>query len=762
MQLLSSRAAQACTYTCTSCAARLNSPIRRTSITAYRLRKPNLDEISAAFYTTALASATAPGVRPRSTWRNGPKKLLRVSRRIAASLRQASSLVTQDDRTVAGLLYNPVETLSSICKTQDSLARHEESNHAYRAFLRDLYKLYDSTDALARRPPHYPGPSMAALDRAIKEERMHFVDHREPMTDYQLEKYHEMINRLVDDLVKQAYFDEFPDDPELARRNFDSLDSAWTAIRLLRSEGYPQYTPPQFDPIAAKEARNKLSETIDSLFEMNQDRRNLRIKPKFQVAKICYNLLVCKFPPTIHHYNALILGFHRQDMPNLVDLVAASLLQDSRLRSTMQTSVCLLAHYRKTRDIQGFFSIIRRLMGVDSRGMLRTRRRLYGSMNTARTVRSWPNDHEVVLSHQGQWAVELPERTQEIYEAVIFGLLAFDRTKDAVKVLLASLQEGVGVSLALLIDVFQLCLYRLNTRTTDILACGMLDHIGIPVRLLGPGGPRYMAEHLYSLLSVAQPIQGTISEERAQIGSFSRWMFISHNHGGDARLLTTAIFIRQAERKLKQLDHILAFADRLNSTTSPKHRRNLAIITIQRLEQLVGKDAERAKRVLKRRKLFRLVDTLERATWGLKTRGVLNTHRKIVRILARKLPIIAEVDSPLRWEHVEQLEQVADHWFRYRLRKKEDIVGSDNRLMVEVELSLYYGERLMDQVRRWTAPFWAWKGLAIQSPQETYAWEPEQADGDNVAKDEGMWPRARARARAEADWLRPGSGLQLN
>lgn len=739
MQLLFSRAAQAQAYTCASCAARLDVSMRRTAISTNHLRKSRIGEILATFYTTVLASATILDNNSRSIRRNQSRNVVRVDRRKISSRRQVSSLAWKDDgpytwrnggredreEAITDLPRGPVDTLSSMCKTGESLSRFMESEHVRKIFLRDLVNLWSPTDnKRGFNVPHFRGPGLATLDRALKQERIIFQNHREAMTDHQFWKYHETINHLVDDLIKQAYFDEVPDDPALALRNIESLDSAWTAIRMLRSEGYPRYKSPHTDPAAAKEARNKLSETIDSLFD--QERGPTRnIKPKFLVAKICYNLLVCEFPPTIHHYNALILGFSRSRMPNLVDLTVASLLQETRLRSTDQTAICLLHHYKKTRDILGFFGVIRRLVAVETRGFLRTRRRLSENI-----LHSWLHSKDVILRPEYYWAVEVPKRTSDLYEALISGLLVFGRIKDAVKVLHASLQEGSGVSVDMLFHLFQFCLYRLHTPTLKLLVGVIMEHANTFAWLLldGKYGPNKMAQRLYSLLSVLQPISGDLFDERAAINRTSRFRFLPHIRLDPPRLLATAMFIRNTERKLEKLDDFLLLADRSVFTAFPRDMsRTTLMLTI--LNEFRNFEIERARTIMMHRNLFRLIESLEKETWSVGMDKMFRKRQRVVRILQRVLPTATLRDAPHYREQAEKLEQLADNWVRYRIRKMEPVMGMGQRMVVEIELSLYYGERLMKQHEEWVPPGRHWQ----KPPTE----------------------------EVEADWLRPDSGLLL-
>lgn len=748
MQLLSSRAVQAQTYTCASCAILLNLPIRRTAITPNRLRKPTIGHVPTASYTTVLTSATPPDSRLRPTRRNDLRRLSRAGRSMVASRHQASSLATEDEDEHSLHLFDPVTTMSSICKSKEALSRFEETEHAYRVFLQDLHSLYDKTNRRGRTRPRYPEVNLEPVEGALKKDRESFTNHREAVTEHQFERYHDMINKLVDDLIKQAYFDEHPEDPALARRNIESLDSAWTAIRLLRSEGYPRYTHPAVDPIAAREARDRLSETIDYLFERNRDQ--IRVKPKFQVAKICYNLLVCKFPPTIHHYNALILGFSRQDMPNLVDLVAASLLHNSRLRSTTMTVVCLFLHYRKIRDIQGFYGIIRRLVAVDPRGILRTRRWISPDSKNG-VVSRFVLRSDVVLRRDAM-AVEIPERTMGIYDALMIGLLSFDRTKDAVKVLHACMQEGVGVRFQLFSRLCRQIVYRLNAPMKGLMTRVILDNLGtVKIMLRGQDGDHKMTEWLWSLLSFDQIRHGDLFEQRVELQRSANWMYIPYRRAGPIRTLTTALFIRHSMRVLCQLQSILRGADKLVHTKWPMKRTFIATKTIEKLDQATEKSLWRAKRALKYRKLFRLVEGVEKVTWGFNTDNTASTHKRTVRMLLVHFPNTAVEGSSKHKEHLEKLEQLADNWLRHRIRRKEGVVGPARRLAVEIELSLYYGERLLRRCHELVGPSEGWERERRGPP----TW-PLAGFGTRNLRLSCAWDDA------EADWLRPGSGLQMN
>ncbi|KAF3765459.1 hypothetical protein M406DRAFT_257757, partial [Cryphonectria parasitica EP155] len=424
------------------------------------------------------------------------------------------------------------------------------------------------------------------------------------MTSIQFEKFHDMVNSMVDRLIAQSYYDELPGDPDKARRNLNSLDSAWTAIRMLRSEGYPRYNHPSVDPAGSKQSRDQLGDMIRNLFATWDEGK--AAKPKFQVAKICYNLLVCPHPPSIHHYNLLLAGFMRKKMHNLADIVTESLLEHSRLRPTTQTIVCLLIHYRQKKDIHGFYNIIRRMTAIDNRGLL-IRRRWYADVVKIPALHQWANKPEVTTSLKANWVIERPGRSQDIYEALVSGLLSFGRVKDAVKVFIGSLQEGVGTSVELFTYLLKQCLYTIDVSAADILVRGLIDNTSLVVSLiLRSNCPRRLAEQLYPILNMGKPPSWPFSKERAQMAWSSAVTAVSPQDKGRIRLLTTALFIRQAETQLSRLHKAIYRASYMLGVEHAVQRTTIALCGITELNELQRHHQRVAARLLKHQSLLKM------------------------------------------------------------------------------------------------------------------------------------------------------------
>lgn len=716
-----------------------------------RRRKPKFSEIFTAFYTTVLGTAAVLDAQYKDGRRKELDRKIEESRRNLARLRKPSRLARQEHVEPPKNMMRPhvpttaVEALASICKMDDALTRHKESKLQFMRFLRTIHRTYDPQEKLGNRFVDYLGPNLDAIAAAVdKERRDDLLEHREPLTNTQFERYHNMINRLVDALIIQSYYDETPWSHEAARRNIESLDSAWTAIRMLRSEGYPRYNHPGIDLAATTKARNELSDTIETLFE-KWDSDKKKTKPKFQIAKICYNMLVCPVPPSIYHYNALIIGFSRRKMYKFVDIVAESLLEDSRLRPTMQTIVCLLNHYRLKQDIHGFYNMIRRMMAIDNRGLL-VRRRWYKDVLRIPALHEWARQEAVTTSLKSNWVIERPSRTIDIYEALVSGLLSFVRVKDAAKVFIASLQEKVGTSVDLFIYLLRQCLYTLDAPAADILLRGFIDNAdAIVLLILRADAPQRLAEHLYPLLNMGKPPSWPFSEERATVAWSSRSMILPKDDNNIKRL-TRAMFIRHTETQLQQMDWIWQRIKNIMHEDDPKKRTQFALSGIGRLNKFIQQHEYMAGRLLKHQVLLKTARSVEDRTWDMVPGNMRTVHGHIVRVLGSHMPRPETTSGYENKTHVKEFREVADHWLRYRVKRMKGIRSRAQHLMLEIEIALLNGQRLQDDFFDRLSSGVTWRQLALDHPEGQDAFDGAHKNGENEPDDGNLWPKAEAGA----------------
>lgn len=687
--------------------------MRRAAADVNRLRRQRFGHVSAARYTTLHGSLAVRDIQDKHARRTTPRgNIGSSSNGLALSRRLSSSSASKQDaaerRPLKGqqlgapmrpsLGGDALKILASICKLEPHLIRHAESRPALHEFIRNMHRTYDPRKTLGGLDFFAFGPNFDMLAESIREEsQLGGVLHREPLTNQQFERYHDTMNNLVDSLIVQSYHDETPSDPELARRSLESLDSAWTAMRLLRSEGYPRYNHPGLDPAAAEEGRTKLTNMLQKLFDSWDE----STRPKYQVAKICYNLLVCPVPPSIHHYNALILGFTRKGMHSLSDLVVESLLQKTRLRPTPQTVACLLAHYRHKDDILGFYGVLRRMLALDNRGML-LRRRWYEEVIGIPDLRKWAKQPEVTTSLKGNWVIERPMRNREIYEAIVSGLLHFGRVKDAAKVFVASLQEKWGISVELFIHLLRQCLYSLDAPAADILLRGFVENARVMNALvLRANCPRKLAEHLYPLLNMGKPPSWPFSEERATMVWHSKTLATTAEDRASIRRLTVAMFIRQAETHLLRLQRIIHRVSRITHTPlGPWNVIDYAQMGISELSSVSLHNRQLAMVLLKHQKLLKTATHLEAKTWDLVHGRTANVYRRVVQALEISIPPPTRAGTWERFRHDEEITLLATQWMRYRLSKMYGIRREAQRIALDVELRLVVARRLQGAARR--------------------------------------------------------------
>ncbi|KAK4228442.1 hypothetical protein QBC38DRAFT_474823 [Podospora fimiseda] len=297
---------------------------------------------------------------------------------------------------------------------------------------------------------------------------------REPTNELQIDKVTNMVNLLIDALIFAARFktEEDPWSDRLAQ----NLESAHTLVRLLRGDGYPRYMFPNMDPRNAVLTRCKLDEL------------NRRIMTEFMpqsrmvwVTKICYNLLVCGFPPSIQNYNTLIWGFTELGEHDLAWAVVESLLFYGHLRPTKGTVLALLAHFRMKRDIEGFYAILKRMTAVDNRGIGLGRRPADDGKGIAH-LRKRADECNLVLS-EGVY-VEIMPIDRMFIEAVAEGLVDFGSVYDAAILLVSCLREGWMVNLDILDRFLRICADQMAEKAAAILIEGFLEHIDEAIALI--------------------------------------------------------------------------------------------------------------------------------------------------------------------------------------------------------------------------------------------------------------------------------------
>ncbi|KAJ9138683.1 hypothetical protein NKR23_g8372 [Pleurostoma richardsiae] len=586
MHTLFSRAAKAHVCSCQSCLHTANSVARRTTAAAAGVhRKASVADVFTACYTTILGTAAVLDARRKDERRSDLDRRIETARTSLARLTGESpdqavpglrSISLDPDLLLPEKFPGVIRTLSSICRPSKELLAQHRNADARRRELQHLHGAFSQERRLQETLAALKGVNLESVEQSLvsEEDEETFHRHREPMTTMQFTLAVGSINDMVDNLIMEAYRREHPDNPEAVRKSLESLDSAWTAIRMLRSDGYPNYNHPEVDPPSTHKARQHLNQINRSIFKTwreeqrkaGKDDLALRSRAKFLVAKICYNLLISPVPPSIHNFNALLLGFTRVGEHSLAKVVAKTLLKSSRLRPTQQTLVCLLHHYRATNDIRGFYRIIRRLIGLDIRG-IHIRRKLVDEVSIYPVLQLWARKADV--ARRGPYFVQRARRDDALYEAIIKGLLHFDRVVDASKVFVACLAERCSVTASTLIQLLNQCLYTLDQGAARIIVRGLMTNINWTASLLlDDDCPRKLAEDIYPLLGLCaeSPYRSLLpSGENDGLDVFRDLrpeVKPSPRSTRNLQRLSAALFVRDTENQLHRLQHVLRRMER--------------------------------------------------------------------------------------------------------------------------------------------------------------------------------------------------------
>ncbi|KIH94534.1 hypothetical protein SPBR_05570 [Sporothrix brasiliensis 5110] len=402
-----------------------------------------------------------------------------------------------------------IEAIKAICVPPAQLRRHAADTKQREAYLTWLHAQFG-----IRRRWWSPRPALDAglenLTEALLEEEMatqHTLleGQREPQKAVHFAKMTEATNRLVDSLIIEGHRIGSFDDPVAQKRSMESLESPWHAMRMLRSDGYPSFRLPNLDPAATTAARREANEAARNIFRTwSQARiygrprasalqmamgRTQNVTPavwnakevKFWVAKLCYNMLVSSAPPGIHNYNTLILGFISVGQHTLAQLVADSLLYDTRLLPTQQTLVCLLHQARAQGDLVGFHRVLRRIVALDPRG-IKIRRRATPDVARYGLHREWARNNDVNLA--SGYVVQRADVDGPVVEAVIWGLLSLDQVRHAAVVFSTYLDDCTHMDASTLNSVLDPVLDAVDIPGARVLLRGFSKNASIVNRVL--------------------------------------------------------------------------------------------------------------------------------------------------------------------------------------------------------------------------------------------------------------------------------------
>ncbi|KAK3989875.1 hypothetical protein QBC44DRAFT_358938 [Cladorrhinum sp. PSN332] len=420
---------------------------------------------------------------------------------------------------------------------------------------------------------------------------------REPATEVQMERMTAMVNKLVDELLMVAYTKSEAEAP-YTNPPPESLDSAHTLIRLLRSDGHPRFTFPELRGDDAVSMRSKMDDLNRKIM--------IEFLPQFrvrQVAKICYNLLVCEFPPSVQNYNTLIWGFTEIGENELAWVVVESFLFHGHLQPTKGTVLSLLAHFRLKRDVVGFFDTIKRMIGQDVRGIGLGRKRTEDRAGVKALL--YRAGAENVVFSEGYY-VQIMKLDRTFIEAIAEGLLDFGFIPQAAKLLVSCLREGWMVNPEMLNRFFHGCIDHMDHLAARTIVEGLLAHIGQATTLIDQLRTS-VVRNIRRVLAIWHVKSPFTIEDRL---THSGW---DEPPTDNFEYLTTALWLKETTATTRRTNHAIERAIKaLENKHNPLHLRlDLATSIIEHATKLQQLDSERTANVMWMAKIHYVHDQVD-------------------------------------------------------------------------------------------------------------------------------------------------------
>lgn len=388
-----------------------------------------------------------------------------LDRQLEEAKRELAELREQNGR-------DDMSVQSSIAQLTDSqmeeLWNSLRSIYTGRPHFKEIHKpamLLDSELREKLQKEHYGCPderSLAALrqtdmhelERAmIFEESEPSIARRDPTDRKHLQRFSDSIVMLIEQMMMRAN-----------SRRKDNLPSPSfdEALRLM-IKGYPRYTFRRVDP-------KKAQDDIKVLNGANRTAINdpeLGVKEK--IGRVCYNLLVSKYPPDMHSFNTLIATFDKhRGYRHFSEAVVSTFFYNSRMMPTPSTYAAILHHYKVTGNHGRFLRAISCIAGLDCSTGAKYRRRHVGNLETDLFLQLWAAD-TTKRTTGGNYIWEHAPLNRLMVEEILSGLLRFNMFDHAVSFFTSCIQAGVYMTNKIVKQVLDECLVALDWKAAVLL-----------------------------------------------------------------------------------------------------------------------------------------------------------------------------------------------------------------------------------------------------------------------------------------------------
>ena len=294
----------------------------------------------------------------------------------------------------------------------------------------------------------------------LTEEMDSSLPQRTAKLEVHMERDSERIQRIVRRLMFRTHIMTGGTDKDPPSR-------AVLELKDLTAKGYPYYKFPDDDPQDAHENTLTLNQNIRASMES----KDLTLREK--INRICFDLLVSKYPPDIHTHNTLIVAFNKAGHHELAEAMVHSFIRERFLKPSPTTWAAILNHYKCKHNYGSFMQAIASICGSDGvSGGKMGRRHVEDVEKNPRFLKAWAKDN-LSRTQIGDWIWEHVPLNRTLLETMFNGLLHFKMFKEASNFFFACLSADILLNKQCVRALFDHCLAALDLQAMGRLLSGM-------------------------------------------------------------------------------------------------------------------------------------------------------------------------------------------------------------------------------------------------------------------------------------------------
>lgn len=294
--------------------------------------------------------------------------------------------------------------------------------------------------------------NLQRLERAmIFEESESSVPRRDPTDQRHIRCFSSTIESMVKQLMRRA-----ESSLKCEKKRGSSQCPSFQAAQELLDQGYPRYSLSRVDPDRARQNTINLNNANRAAL------KNKELPLMEKIGQICYNLLVSAYPPDMHTFNTLILGFDKlHGYRAFSDVVIYNFIHKTYLRPSPTTYAAILYHSKVTKNHLKFLETISRLVGLDGITGAKVRNMHLEKVVDNPRFEGWATDMRR-RTITGDYVWEHAPLNRLMVEEAISGFLHFHMFVAAVSLLTTCMRTGVLVSTRYINQVLDECLLSLD------------------------------------------------------------------------------------------------------------------------------------------------------------------------------------------------------------------------------------------------------------------------------------------------------------